>query len=397
MRFSEYSRRVRKHGFYGVTQGFLAEETLSSDDSEYPLASSHHIHYAIWDFLLAFGPRPLLPNLHLVYHNERALRTDLDWRRTPYHSAELLFGPKLRKIAIVWTSEPYGDPEHITTLIRSLSSVATTLEELSLEVVPDVHDFLPRAKLLYGTDIRFFQGLTTFSSRSALCVEISNLPAACSVTDLFINVLDSRHIPSRRATYWSEDVSPLFTLPAIQRLSITGGCTTILDDLALEVISRTWLELVELVMGYTTHPRPDDERILEFDDFPYATPWGLLQLARDCPRMTKLALALDLRFYPISRADPGFQFTPLDPPVHLSGPEIPGLLDLDTTGSLLGDPMCIASFLSLSFPQLRVMRNDSESEGWWDVYNHWLHCSARCLRTYALLRRSSTTVLILAK
>lgn len=455
MRFSAYSRRVRRHGFHPVTQDFLAGEMLPPDE-EYTLASPHHIPYAIWDFLLAFGPRPLLPNLQSIYHNEWALRGDLDWRRTPYHSAELLFGPKLQKVEIVRIIDPCGDPEHTTTLIRSLSNVATSLEELIVEVEPNNHDFFPEARLLYGTDIRLFQSLTSFSSRSvciapdallalgqlpylesvllhvdptkyswdsllhgrcadlypallrldlqdistiwctsflrmvsstslemlsircvdyppppprifeALCVEISLLPAACSITDLTITFLDTGREPSGRNTYWSEDISPLFTLTAIQRLVIKGGCTTILDDLALEVISQTWLDLVELVLGYNTSHRSDDERTLEADDFPYATPWGLAQLARHCPRLTKLALAVDLRFYPTSHIEPDFQLAQV-PPVHLSGPDVPALLDFDTTGSLLGDPVCIASFLSLLFPQLREIRNDSVSEAWWDV------------------------------
>lgn len=455
MRFSAYSRRVRRHGFHPVTQDFIAGEMLPPDE-EYTLASPHHIPYAIWDFLLAFGPRPLLPNLQSIYHNEWALRGDLDWRKTPYHSAELLFGPKLQRVEIVRIIDPHGDPQHTTALIRSLSNVATSLEELIIEVEPNNHDFFPEARLLYGADIRLFQSLTSFSSRSvciapdallalgqlpyleslllhvdptkyawdallhgrcadlypallrldlhdistiwctsflrmvsstslrmlsircvdyppppprlceALCAAISNLPAASLITDLAITFLDSGREPSGHNTYWSEDISPLFTLTAIQRLVIGGGCTTILDDLALEVISKTWPDLVELILGYNTCRRTDDERTLEADDFPYATPWGLAQLARHCPRLTQLALAVDLRFYPTSHTEPDSQLAQV-PPAHLSGPDVPALLDFDATGSLLGDPVCIASFLSLLFPQLREIRNDSVSEAWWDV------------------------------
>lgn len=86
--------------------------------------------------------------------------------------------------------------------------------------------------------------------------------------------------------------------------------------------------------------------------------------------MTKLALAVGLRFYPTSHTEPDSQLA-WAPPVHLSGPDVPALLDFDTTGSLLGDPVCIASFLSesLLFPQLREIRNTSVSEARWDVTN----------------------------
>lgn len=454
VRFFTYSRRVKRLGIPrlgGPPGGNITEQ--------YALASRHRISFAVWDFLSAFGPRPLLPNLKFIYHKEWLGDIGVDWRKVPFHSAALLFGPKLRKVEVACV-DPYLDFTYATEVIRNLSYIATSVEELSIEVDSNAYQLpIPKTGYLHGTEISFLGRLTSFSSRTvcvapdtlialgnlpfleslvlranaaeypwdamlygrcsdlfpallevtlhetcvewctsflrmvsstslrtlsicpgdhspppaahfeALCVAIGSLPSSQSIVDLSITIVHSGYNSHGSGVYWSEDIAPLFALSAVQRLVIAGGgCTTILDDVALEVLSQNCSDLVELVMGVRSRFRVEQYRMTD-DDFPYVTPWGLLQLVRRCPRITKLALALDLRFSPASQTDPNLRLA-WAPPVYLSGPEAPALKEFDATGSLLGDPICIASFFSLLFPQLHLIGNRTAQSRTWENMEH---------------------------
>ncbi|OJT02414.1 hypothetical protein TRAPUB_7067 [Trametes pubescens] len=137
-----------------------------------------------------------------------------------------------------------------------------------------------------------------------LCVAITKLPSVNSITNIFIIIgasrLERAHGDDKLLQiYWPEDVAPLFySLPALKRLVFAGQCITVVDNLALGTIAESSPNLVELTFtwAWNAPPRPDDERSPEDEDFPYATAWGLMELARRCPRLKKLALAVDMRF-----------------------------------------------------------------------------------------------------
>ncbi len=93
VRFFTYSRRVKRLGISrGLPRGNIAEE--------YALTSPHKISFAVWDSLSAFRPRPLLPNLIFIHHKEWLCDIGVDWRKVSFHSADLLFGPRLRKVEV---------------------------------------------------------------------------------------------------------------------------------------------------------------------------------------------------------------------------------------------------------------------------------------------------------
>lgn len=297
------------------------------------------------DALVALGQ---LPSLEVMFLHVDPVA--YAWDSLPRDRCTYLF-PALQQLTLheidfVWC----------TTFLRTLSS--TSLRTLSFR---SEHYPLPPPMVF-----------------EALCVAITKLPSADSIIDLFFIISITRgdldHNLSNREyeIYWSEDIAPLLTLPAVQRLVFKGRCTTLLDDRALETMAQNWPDLVELVLtwAWNAPPRPDDARLPEDDDFPYVTSWGLLYLAQHCPRLTKLALAVDLRFEPPPRnVAVDYGLAPI-PPVHLSGDAVPALASFDATGSLLGDRVGVASFLSLLFPRLSELTdNHVAAQGWVEVKN----------------------------
>ncbi|OJT06374.1 hypothetical protein TRAPUB_2775 [Trametes pubescens] len=427
-RFFTYSRRVKRLGISrGLPCGNIAEG--------YALTSPHKISFAVWDSLSAFGPRPLLPNIIFIHHKEWLGDIGVDWRKVSFHSADLLFGPRLRKVEVACV-DPYLDFMYATEVIRNLSYIATSVEELSIEVDTNVYELpIPTTGYLSGTELSFLGRLTSFSSRTvcvapdalialatlpfletlliranvaeypwdamphgdrppppqahfkALCVAIGSLPSSRSIVDLSITLVHSGRNYPRKGIYRSEDIAPLLSLLAVQRLIISGdGCTTILDDAALEALSQSCPDLVELVLE--TRPRFREEQYRSaHEDLP--TPWGLVQLARGCPHITKLALAVDLHFSAAYYADPNLQLA-WTTPVYRSVCEAPALQEFDATGSLFGDPMSIASFLSLLFPQLGVIWNHAASRGARGMpvlFHAWFTRVRRQERAWALKER----------
>ncbi|KAL1948880.1 hypothetical protein VTO73DRAFT_10686 [Trametes versicolor] len=199
----------------------------------------------------------------------------------------------------------------------------------------------------------------------ALCLSIAGLPSAKAITEIYIIIGgmigdDSARISDTYEIYWSEDIAPLFTLTELRGLTVTGQCVVVADDSALATMSQNWSQLVILVLdwAWNMHVPLQRYRSPEDEDFPRATAWGLLQLARGCPRLFKLTLAVDLRLGPLHNLNANLERT-LIPPVPLYGEAVSGLVEFNSKGSLLGDMLAIASFLSLVFPGLRTFRNPS--------------------------------------
>ncbi|KAL1948833.1 hypothetical protein VTO73DRAFT_10639 [Trametes versicolor] len=472
VRFFAYSRRVKKLGSRIFPQVALNGERLPGDEHGlYILSTYHRIPFAVWDFLSAFAPRPLFPDLQSIHHKEWEKRGDTEDHEIPIQPADMLFGPRLQKVEIC-CPDPEHYPSRATQLIRSLGTVAAlSLRDLSIEAQPENRSYwrYDTTGSLYGPEIGLFHRMSSFSSCTvcvtpdalvalghlpcleyltlyvnpaeyswdslshgrgidffpalvqltlykisfewctpflrvlsstslrgisihsgidppllpplleALCAAISELPSAHSLVDIFIKpdwYIKNRPGDTYRNTvsqiYWPEHITPLFALPAVQRLVIEGKCKFSLDDATLETISRSWPDLIELDLGWDMDdlPESDYKRSPEDDDFPYVTPWGLLHLARRCPRLTKLAIVVDWHWTPTCDY---YALAPV-PPVHLSGPAVSALRELDVRGSVLGfRRSAIASFLSIAFPHLERMWDPTEPAAWREVafYYKW--------------------------
>ncbi|OJT06376.1 hypothetical protein TRAPUB_2777 [Trametes pubescens] len=294
------------------------------------------------DALLALGRLPCLESLLLHVNSD-----EYTWNALP-HERGAVFFPVLLQLTLHKI-----DFEWSTAFLNLLTT--PSLHALSIRSPADP---LP-------TPIVF----------NALCAAIGRLPSASSITDIFVTIggiLFEQRICCGHEIYWSEDIAPLFSLrTALRRLIITGQCVIVVDDVALAAMVENWPHIVELVLtwAWNIDIRPQAARSPEDDDFPYATAWGLLRLAQRCPRMTKLALAVDLRLAPPPDSQ---REHPIIPPVPLSGNSVPALVEFDARGSLLGDTVGVASFLSLVFPGLEIIL--PLEPGWWEMQRlyRWL-------------------------
>ncbi|EIW54883.1 uncharacterized protein TRAVEDRAFT_51019 [Trametes versicolor FP-101664 SS1] len=200
----------------------------------------------------------------------------------------------------------------------------------------------------------------------ALCLSIAGLPSAKAITGIYIIIGgmigdDSARISDTYEIYWSEDIAPLFALTELRGLTVTGQCVVVADDCALATMSQNWSQLVILVLdwAWNMHVPLQHHRSPEDEDFPRATAWGLLQLARGCPRLFRLTLAVDLRLGPLHNLNADLERT-LIPPVPLYGDAVSELVEFQSKGSLLSDTLTVASFLSLVFPGLQTIHNPSQ-------------------------------------
>ncbi|EIW59340.1 uncharacterized protein TRAVEDRAFT_46645 [Trametes versicolor FP-101664 SS1] len=162
-RFSMYSRRVKKLGDWSPRDP-VNGESPSNDKLRYLTTSSHHIPSLVWDFLFAFGPKPLLPGLQFLSHEEMTMRPDINYRKTPIHFADLLFGPTLKKVDISYIG-PCRCPERANDLARILSAVAPALESLKIKAIPTSHTCRIGDSLHWNPQDRLFQGLKNFNVR----------------------------------------------------------------------------------------------------------------------------------------------------------------------------------------------------------------------------------------
>lgn len=117
MRFSAYSIRV-------MEIAFNAAQPLSWD-------IGRKIPTDVWDVLLRSAPKPLLPNLRLLAHQERPITDEeLVPGREFFHPADLLFGPNLR---VVQLTSLWIHPRRPTKVIQALSRATQLVESLRLE------------------------------------------------------------------------------------------------------------------------------------------------------------------------------------------------------------------------------------------------------------------------
>lgn len=153
------------------------------------------------------------------------------------------------------------------------------------------------------------------------------------------------------------------------------------DDDLLDDISRNCPNLTELDLAWDPgyEQKPDEYRSPQDDDFPYATPWGLLHLARRCPRLLKLAVAVDMRCAPPIHTCPNYELSTYAPPVHLSESAASALQEFNATGSLIGNTACVAGYLSLLFPRLSQFTH-TFAPMQWDQHVSVLHSWIRRIR-----------------
>lgn len=288
-----------------------------------------------------------------------------------------------------------GRLPHLELLLLHVDSAEYTWDAFTHERSPDVFPALQQLvlhKISFDWCTAFLRVLSCASLRGLsvrsehhelpppllleeLCIVISELPSAHIITGLFITIGATQFQSERydlSETYWPGDIAPLFTtLSALQRLDITGQCVTIIDDPTLDKVSQKCPDIVELTLAWDpeVHPGFDHERSRDDDDFPYATPCGLLHLARRCSRLTRLALAVNMGHLPPPSRTAGARRGGLAhaPPLHVSGPAVSPLQTFIATGSLVGDKARTASILSLLFPRLSEISNRLAIQGWWDI------------------------------
>lgn len=182
-RFLVYSRRIVRLGCdlfpRHPLSGQLMYHNAPAGEPRHVLESQHHIPPATWDFLSAFAPRPLLPNLQFFFHQRWVPYADLHGHRISIHFAHLLFTPRLKDV-MVRCVPAHRAPEHATELVRSLSITAgTSLERLRVEASSEFHPYVPGTGSLHGIALLLFPRLTSFSSRSVQLAPEALLVLGC--------------------------------------------------------------------------------------------------------------------------------------------------------------------------------------------------------------------------
>lgn len=183
------------------------------------------------------------------------------------------------------------------------------------------------------------------------------------IIDLLLGKLPLNETYQRGApVYLSRQLTPLFALSALRYITIRGYCHMVLDDDALESISRAWPKLTNLFLEPTQRPRDDVVTDLPAGaeagpQWAPATLFGLSHIAERCHTLRSLGLVLNLETMPtaseLRRA--------LE---RLAAQDTPcPLLDLSVGWSVLGDHVRLASALSAWFPAL-VKITDARFQPW---------------------------------
>lgn len=196
----------------------------------------------------------------------------------------------------------------------------------------------------------------------ALCASVGEHPS-CRTIQVFSMDTASPECPTRRVDKVAEEeitfsritpadiydphpIASAFSLSALRWFAI--GCTwpVIADDDMLHAMTWAWPNLESLTFNWPSGAHRTD-RTPEDVDFPRATLHGVLLLARYCPRLTSLELAIDMRYIPDFDA---WRW----PPVSLHPDYKPPLKAFNTEGSVFreSDALPLAAFLSLVFPRL---------------------------------------------
>lgn len=170
--------------------------------------------------------------------------------------------------------------------------------------------------------------------------------------------------------YLGRQLTPLFALSALRYIVIRGYCHIVLDDDALESISRAWPQLTRLYLEPTW--RPKEAMVTDLPARAEAGPqWapptllGLLHIAERCHTLHGFELVLDLETMPTTSELRGAL-------ERLAAQDTPcPLLDLSVGWSVLGDHVRLASALAAWFPALEricdVRFCPGPGEGGWEL------------------------------
>lgn len=143
-------------------------------------------------------------------------------------------------------------------------------------------------------------------------------------------------------------IVPLLSLSALRWLALGRTCQAIADDAVLDAMTWAWPNLESLAFCWPDGP---GYRLEDVAYYPQATFYGVLLLARHCPRLTTLELAVDMRCIP------DFDAWRWGPPVALCADDAPPLKSFELAGSVFreSDALPVAAFLSLVFPHLHTL------------------------------------------
>ncbi|KAI0641509.1 hypothetical protein C8Q79DRAFT_315625 [Trametes meyenii] len=270
-----------------------------------------------------------------------------------------------------WNNHPLG---HSARLFPRLECL--TLDEVQLEWCAQ---FILMISSRYLRDLLVVcehgsEGATPLVLK-ALCGAIGGCSSSYTIQYLTI-IAGHRNYPGREI-YHSTHITPLLSLISLRRLTISGQCMIIVNDHALEAMSRCWPDIEELDLTWEPDtdvgihiPHPGamypDARMPGDPDYPQATLAGVTHLARRCPRLRSLGAAVDMRSIPSTIDATSWELSP-SPPVHLEGPEVSTLKVLGAAGSVLNSTTHVASFLSLLFPELMVVGSANNWQTWAQV------------------------------
>ncbi|KAI0367381.1 hypothetical protein BV20DRAFT_560788 [Pilatotrama ljubarskyi] len=218
----------------------------------------------------------------------------------------------------------------------------------------------------------------------SLCKSIVEHPSRRSLRELHIT-FGWRGSQSSPEFYFPEDIAPLLQLSALRTVEIAGRCRVMVDDAFLEDVASAWPDIEVLGLCWQS-PNPIDANDSSYEppplatlDCPKITFRGLVHFVRRCPKLTELDLAVDMRAIP-----------ECDAAMKAGAPSV---AHLGLYGSVVTDPMRVASALSLIFPALKQIYAVSPSDVWDRVRKdhkwmariraqerRWTQKDGRCLR-----------------
>lgn len=179
--------------------------------------------------------------------------------------------------------------------------------------------------------------------------ELASRPFArerMTTIDLRLGQLSNEPLNEAVPIYLRAELAPLFALSALQALSIRGHCHVILDDAALDDVSRAWPGITALYLEPAR--RSKDALVIRLHNpaWPPATMTGLLCIAEQCHQLRSLGLVLDLDTLPSTS-----ELRRARARLTARGTPCP-LRNFAVGWSRLGDHIRLASTLSAWFPAL---------------------------------------------
>ncbi|KAL1948657.1 hypothetical protein VTO73DRAFT_10463 [Trametes versicolor] len=206
--------------------------------------------------------------------------------------------PKLQELVVhvdpteyLWDALPHGTHSDHFPALKDLTLVKVPLE-WCVAFMSDVvsSSSLWRVCLNYeDPDPTALPGMLL----EAFCMSIANHPSSTTIREISFVIGWGEHTTPQ--VYRSPHISPLLSLPALQKLSVHGGsCLVVVDDAFLDAITWSWPNLQSLEIHW-----PNSNRIGPGElGYPEATLAGVILLARYCPRLTDLTFPIDTRDVP---------------------------------------------------------------------------------------------------